>query len=95
MNEERLARRRAAQFGEQAELCRSAPCAACGRKPPSDPHHVRSRAAGGTDRDTVPLCPMHHAEIHSRGRETCEREWGVDLVAVADRMHAHITGAFL
>jgi hypothetical protein len=44
------------------------PCLVCGRKP-SDPHHLRfaqPRALGrkASDEFTVPLCRMHHREVH-------------------------------
>jgi ERF superfamily len=64
------------------------PCLVCGRRP-SDPHHVRfaqSRALGRkvSDEFTVPLCRVHHREIHRCGNE--EAWWqktGLDPLAVA------------
>jgi hypothetical protein len=49
------------------------PCLVCGRRP-SDPHHLRFaqwRALGRkvSDEFTVPLCRMHHREIHRCGNE--------------------------
>jgi hypothetical protein len=49
------------------------PCLICGRRP-SDPHHLRfvqSRALGRkvSDEFTVPLCRMHHREVHRCGEE--------------------------
>ena len=49
------------------------PCLVCGRTP-SDPHHLRfaqPRALGRkvSDEFTVPLCRMHHRELHRRGDE--------------------------
>jgi hypothetical protein len=49
------------------------PCLVCGRKP-SDPHHLRFaqlRALGrkASDEFTVPLCRMHHREVHRAGNE--------------------------
>jgi hypothetical protein len=64
------------------------PCLICGRRP-SDPHHLRFaqlRALGGkvSDEFTVPLCRMHHREIHRSGDE---RSWwrkaAIDPVAAA------------
>jgi hypothetical protein len=51
----------------------SQPCLACGRRP-SDPHHLRfaqARALGRkvSDEFTVPLCRMHHREVHRTGDE--------------------------
>ncbi len=52
------------------------PCLACGRSP-SDAHHLRfaeQRALGRkvSDEFTVPLCRLHHRELHQRGDE---RTW--------------------
>lgn len=63
----RLLKRRKEQFGPQADLCRQLPCCACGAKPPSEPDHVRSRGAGGTDEDTVPMCRTCHDLRHAFG----------------------------
>ena len=48
-------------------------CLICGRQP-SDPHHLRftqPRALGRkvSDEYTVPLCRMHHREVHRAGNE--------------------------
>lgn len=42
-------------------------------------HHVRTRGAGGTWRDTVPLCVKHHRELHDIGRDTFAARHDVDL----------------
>jgi hypothetical protein len=64
------------------------PCLVCGRTP-SDPHHVKfaEQLAMGrrvSDRFTVPICRLHHRELHRRGNE---RAWwegqGIDPLAVA------------
>jgi hypothetical protein len=52
------------------------PCLICGRSP-SDAHHVKfaeQRALGRkvSDRFTVPVCRLHHRELHRRGNE---RAW--------------------
>jgi hypothetical protein len=52
------------------------PCLVCGRTP-SDPHHIRfaeQRAMGRkvSDRFTVPICRLHHRELHREGNE---RAW--------------------
>ena len=73
------------------------PCLVCGRTP-SDPHHVKfaeNWTAGRkvSDRFTVPLCRLHHHELHRRGNE---RGWwqqkGIDPLQVAralwDKTHA-------
>jgi hypothetical protein len=56
------------------------PCLACGRTP-SDAHHLRfaqPRALGRkvSDEFTVPLCRLHHRELHRRGNE---RGWWEQL----------------
>jgi ERF superfamily protein len=66
----------------------SRPCLVCGRKP-VDPHHLRFaqvRALGRkvSDEFTVPLCRMHHREVH---RARNEADWwsklGIDALAIA------------
>jgi hypothetical protein len=51
----------------------SQPCIVCGRQP-SDPHHLRfaqPRAIGlkVSDEFTVPLCRVHHRQLHQAGNE--------------------------
>ena len=67
------------------------PCLVCGRKP-SDAHHLRyaqPRALGrkASDEFTVPLCRMHHREVHRAGDE---RAWwkaaGIDPLQVAHKL---------
>ena len=69
----------------------SQPCLLCGRTP-SDAHHVKfaeQRAMGRkvSDRFTVPVCRLHHRELHKRGDE---RAWWdantIDPLAVAARL---------
>ncbi|MCW5704786.1 MAG: ERF family protein [Bradyrhizobium sp.] len=69
------------------------PCLACGRTP-CDPHHIKyaeQRAMGRkvSDRFTVPLCRLHHRELHRRGDE---RGWwkfhDIDPLAIAARLWA-------
>ena len=64
------------------------PCLVCGRTP-ADAHHLRfaeQRAIGRkvSDRFTIPICRMHHRELHRRGNE---RAWwqsqGIDPLVVA------------
>lgn len=44
------------------------PCVVCGKKQ-TDPCHVRSRGAGGSDAEfnVIPLCRIHHSEQHMMG----------------------------
>jgi hypothetical protein len=69
------------------------PCLVCGRTP-SDPHHIKfaeQRAMGRkvSDRFTVPLCRLHHRELHRRGDE---HAWwhvhAIDPLPVAARLWA-------
>lgn len=83
-NDERLARRRAEAFGPQAEECRAMPCCACGARPPSEPHHFPTRAAGGKDDACIPLCHQCH-ETHDGpgcGQWTFQRERRVSFTDV-------------
>ncbi len=69
----------------------SQPCLICGRLP-SDPHRLRfaqKRALGRkvSDEFTVPLCRLHHRELHRSGDE---RAWwnraGIDSVKIARKL---------
>jgi ERF superfamily len=62
------------------EYVASKPCLLCGRAP-SDAHHLRHaepRALGRkvSDEFTVPLCRIHHRQLHDRGDE---RAWWEEL----------------
>ncbi len=66
-------------------------CLVCGRTP-SDAHHIKlaePRAMGRkvSDKFTVPICRLHHRELHRRGDE---RIWwekqGIDPLPVAARL---------
>jgi hypothetical protein len=70
------------------------PCLVCGRVP-SDPHHLRftqARALGRrvSDEFTVPLCRIHHRELH---RQADEAAWwaraSLDPLPVALRLWQH------
>jgi hypothetical protein len=69
------------------------PCLICGRAP-SDPHHIKfaeQRAMGRKvcDRFTVPICRLHHRELHRRGNEHAwwQRQ-GIDPLGVAATLWA-------
>ena len=75
------------------EFVAAQPCVVCGRQP-SDAHHLRftqPRALGRkvSDEFTVPLCRMHHREIH---RSVKEQHWwsrvGIDPIPIADKLWA-------
>jgi hypothetical protein len=52
----------------------------CGKR---QNHHVVSRGAGGTYLDVVPLCEMHHGQLHQIGRASFERVYQIDLTKCA------------
>ena len=61
---------------EHLRYVASQPCAICGRTP-SHAHHIRYAQSRGlglkvSDEFTVPLCAIHHHDLH---RTTKEREW--------------------
>jgi len=68
---------------DHAAAIRAMPCCATGILGPSEPHHVKSRGAGGKWTDLVPLSFVAHNLVHAMGRESFEREFNVDLVAIA------------
>jgi hypothetical protein len=64
------------------------PCIVCGRQP-CDPHHLRFAQPRGlglkvSDEFTVPLCRVHHRELHRAGKEF---EWwsktGIEPLTIA------------
>jgi hypothetical protein len=68
-------------------------CLICGRQP-SDPHHLRfaqPRALGRkvSDEFTVPLCRIHHREVHRGGNEGAWwKGFGIDPHPVATALWA-------
>ena len=74
---------------EHLRFVASQPCLICGRTP-SHAHHVRYAQSRGlslkvSDEFTVPLCAIHHHNIHTTGKE---REWwqkrNIDPLKVAN-----------
>ncbi len=50
----------------------------------SDPHHVKSRGAGGPDAENmVPLCRAHHSELHQIGVTEFQLRYNLDLKSLA------------
>lgn len=45
----------------------------------SEPHHLISRGAFGSDYSSVPLCRYHHSEIEATGVSKFEERWGVNV----------------
>lgn len=67
-------------FGPQADRCRLMACMFCGRSPPSDPMHIRSRGARGIGRgNTVPGCRDCHIQQEALG-------WRRFLLRLASRV---------
>jgi hypothetical protein len=74
------------------------PCLVCGRIP-SDAHHIKFAEQGAMgrkvgDRFTVPICRLHHRELHRRGNE---RAWwqnqGIEPLVVAATLWARTHAA--
>lgn len=57
----------------------------------SDPHHVRTRNAGGAAGYCVPLCRLHHMQLDSPGwgHDTFEATYAVDLTRIARLLWEH------
>jgi ERF superfamily protein len=79
------------------EFVCSQPCLICGRRP-SDAHHLRfgqPRALGRrvSDEFIVPLCRVHHRDLHRRGDE---KQWweatSIDPMEVAQRLWRETRG---
>jgi ERF superfamily protein len=72
-------------------LVASKPCLVCGRRP-TDAHHLafaQPRALGRkvSDEFTVPLCRIHHRELHLRANEAAWwKELNIDPLPVAERL---------
>lgn len=54
-------------------------------------HHVRTRSGAGTglkpaDAWAVPLCALHHHEVHTMGAHSFEAHYGVELRGAAERL---------
>jgi hypothetical protein len=77
-------------------ICKQ-PCMVCGRTP-CEAHHIRfaqPRAVGRrvSDEFTVPLCRLHHRELHRIGNELCWwKERNVDPLPIALRFWQHTRG---
>ena len=74
------------------------PCLVCGRVP-SDPHHLtftQPRALGRrvSDEFTVPVCRLHHRELHRSGNEAAWwQQFNIDPIPVALRLWQHTRSA--
>jgi ERF superfamily/Protein of unknown function (DUF968) len=85
---------------EHLKFVASQPCLVCSRTP-SDAHHVKfaeQRAMGRkvSDKYTVPVCRLHHRELHRLGDE---RVWwvkhGIDPLAIAATLWSETTAVRL
>lgn len=91
-NDARRRKRFARDFGERAAIVRAMPCLVGGIACSGDVQaaHVRSRGAGGTRRDLIPLCARHHCEQHDAGLRTFAARYQVDLAAAAASIAADL-----
>jgi hypothetical protein len=58
----------------------------------SEPHHAKTRGAGGGDTDTVPLCRSHHRKFHDMGEQSFTERYGIDCREVAALIAAELRG---
>ena len=54
-------------------------------------HHIRkgTNTAAGVkphDRHAVPMCAIHHSKYHDDGHQSFERNYGIDLMAIANQL---------
>lgn len=54
-----------------------------------DPHHVRTRGAGGTVEYCVPLDPPKHTELGKVGQDTFQEWYKIDLWRIARLLWEH------
>ena len=75
------------QFGDYAQIIRGMGCCLehC-RFVPADPAHVKSRGAGGTKTDLVPLCHEHHRQQHQWGILKFQHVYKIDLAEIAAQL---------
>ena len=72
---------------EHLRFVASQPCLICGRSP-SHAHHMRYAQSRGlslkvSDEFTVPLCAIHHHQIHTTGKE---RSGGRSAISIRSRL---------
>ena len=84
------------QYGSRERVLwvKTLPCLVCGVSP-SENAHVRTRGAGGTYKDIVPLCFTHHREIHSIGNDSFCRKYFLDLEMEAQLIEDMVNNVFL
>lgn len=92
INPERAKKREARSFGAKAGWLRSLACMSCLAAPPNDCAHVRSRGAGGTSAETVPLCRRCHSLVHAVGWERATGETRDRWLIIAANLEAEWQG---
>lgn len=87
-NPERRERRFRKGFGseDRAAWVSGQPCIVCGERP-SENAHVKSRGAGGTKEDVVPMCRYHHQQQHDIGVQSFSELHHIDLTRAARETH--------
>ena len=86
-NPKRRAKLYREQYGEHGAYVRDHGCVVghrCGGQ--IQAAHVKSRGAGGTARDLVGMCALHHGESHAMGIQTFQKFYEIDLAAEAARL---------
>jgi len=92
-SQEKAAKRKQRNFGvdERIAIINAMPCCVNGcTRSPSVNMHTRSRGAGGTYRDIIPACQMHHDESHRVGIKTFADKYKLDLPALAASIAAKV-----
>ncbi len=89
--------KRTARSRAYLEFVASCGCFVCGR--PAEPHHALGQRGTGikpSDFGCVPLCRLHHRQLHQSGFRHFERFHGVMLTEVAlNLLHRFVTGNWL
>lgn len=67
---------------ERVKIINNTPCLCCSSLP-SDSAHVKSKASGGTFTDLIPLCRIHHAQLHNLGTRNFETLHDINLTELA------------
>lgn len=93
VNRKRKAALWATQYGSLARVIavKALPSVVSGRTPCVNAH-VRSRGAGGTYRDIVPLTDAEHRELHAIGIASFQAKYNVSLTAEAARVSGMLDG---
>lgn len=76
---------------EYLAYIRCLPCALCGDDVSVQAHHPRLGVGMGeksSDRWALPLCGMHHREVHSMGDRVFWASYGIDPIALS--MHYRV-----